>query len=85
MILMERVAPMPDVEVAVLSQSLRVDAYRICSVALSSGATMIDFKGSQFERDIILWGVHWYVAHPISYRQFEEIWVSAASRSIIRA
>ena len=23
---------------------------------------MIDFKGSQFEREIILWGVRWYVA-----------------------
>jgi transposase-like protein len=22
----------------------------------------IDFKGSHFERDIILWGVRWYVA-----------------------
>jgi putative transposase len=42
-------------------------------VALSSGATMIDFKGSQFERDIILWGVRWYVAYPISYRQLEEM------------
>ena len=34
---------------------------------------MIDFKGSQFERDIILWGVRWYVAYPISYRQLEEM------------
>jgi putative transposase len=24
---------------------------------------MIDFKGSQFEREIILWGVRWYVAY----------------------
>ena len=30
---------------------------------------MIDFKGSHFEKDIILWGVRWYVAYPISYRQ----------------
>jgi transposase-like protein len=30
---------------------------------------MIDFKGSQFEREIVLWGVRWYVAYPISYRQ----------------
>jgi putative transposase len=29
--------------------------------------------GSQFERDIILWGVRWYVAYPISYRQLEEM------------
>jgi transposase-like protein len=34
---------------------------------------MIDFKGSQFEREIILWGVRWYVACPISYRQLEEM------------
>jgi putative transposase len=34
---------------------------------------MIDFKGSQFEKDIILWGVRWYVAYPISYRQLEEM------------
>ena len=34
---------------------------------------MIDFKGSQFERDIILWAVRWYVAYPISYRQLGEM------------
>jgi transposase-like protein len=34
---------------------------------------MIDFKGSQFEREIILWGVRWYVAYPISYRHLEEM------------
>jgi putative transposase len=34
---------------------------------------MVDFKGSQFERGIILWGVRWYVACPISYRQLEEM------------
>ena len=32
---------------------------------------MIDFKGSYFERDVILWGVRWYVAYPMSYRQLE--------------
>src|SRR5215470_7491723 len=34
---------------------------------------MMNFKGSQFEREIILWGVRWYVAYPISYRQLEEM------------
>ena len=34
---------------------------------------MLDFKGSQFEREIILWAVRWYVAYPISYRQLEEM------------
>jgi putative transposase len=35
--------------------------------------TMIEFKGSHFEREVILWGVRWYVAYPISYRQLEEM------------
>jgi transposase-like protein len=26
-----------------------------------------------FEKEIILWGVRWYVAYPISYRQLEEM------------
>jgi len=34
---------------------------------------MIEFKGSHFERDVILWGIRWYVAYPISYRQLEEM------------
>jgi transposase-like protein len=36
-------------------------------------SVMIDFKGSHFERDVILWGVRWYVAYPMSYRQLEEM------------
>jgi len=34
---------------------------------------MMNFKGSQFEREIILWAVRWYIAYPISYRQLEEM------------
>ena len=34
---------------------------------------MIDFKGSHFEREIVLWSVRWYMAYPISYRQLEEM------------
>jgi hypothetical protein len=34
---------------------------------------MIEFKGSHFERDVILWAVRWDVAYPISYRQLEEM------------
>jgi len=34
---------------------------------------IIDFKGSHLERDLILWGVRWYVAYPMSYRQLEEM------------
>ena len=33
----------------------------------------IDFKGSQFERAVILWGVRWDVAYPLSYRPREEM------------
>ena len=33
----------------------------------------MNFKGSQFEREIILWAVRWYRAYPISYRQLEEM------------
>jgi transposase-like protein len=36
-------------------------------------AVAIEFKGSHFEQDIIRWGVRWYVAYPISYRQPEEM------------
>ena len=33
----------------------------------------IAFKGNHFERDVILWGVRWYVAYPLSYRQIGEM------------
>ena len=33
----------------------------------------MDFKGSHFEKEIILWGIRWYVAYPLSYRQLEEM------------
>src|ERR1700709_601765 len=34
---------------------------------------MIGVKGSHFGRGVILWGIRWYVAYPISYRQLEEM------------
>jgi putative transposase len=33
----------------------------------------VDFRGSHFEKEIILWGVRWYVAYLLSYRQLEEM------------
>src|SRR5262245_45173334 len=33
---------------------------------------MISFKGAHFPKDIILMGVRWYVAYPLSYRHVEE-------------
>jgi transposase-like protein len=43
------------------------------SNGFSRRVAMIEFKGSHFERDVILWAVRWYVAYPISYRQLEEM------------
>ena len=34
---------------------------------------MIDFKSHRFEQDIILTGVHWYLAYPLSYRNLKEM------------
>ncbi len=34
---------------------------------------MGNFKGSQFEREILLWAVRWDVAYPLSYRQLQEM------------
>jgi putative transposase len=34
---------------------------------------VIDFEGSHFEREIVLWSVRWCVAYPISDRQLEEM------------
>lgn len=33
----------------------------------------MDCKGAHFEKAIIPWGVRWYMAYPISYRQREEM------------
>jgi putative transposase len=37
------------------------------------GGTMIKFKGSHFEQEVVLWGVRWYVAYTVSYRRLEEM------------
>ena len=34
---------------------------------------MIDFKGAQFPKDVILFAVWFYVRFPVSYRDLEEI------------
>src|SRR3954451_14873700 len=48
-------------------------ACKLVGISFSGQPTMIEFKGSHFERDVILWAVRWYVAYPISYRQLEEM------------
>ena len=34
---------------------------------------MVSFKGAHFAKDIILVGVQWYIAYPLSYRHVEEL------------
>ena len=59
----------------VLSQSWPAGLHGLGSEAAVSAdqPIMIEFKGSHFERDVILLAVRWYVAYPISYRQLEEM------------
>jgi hypothetical protein len=33
----------------------------------------VSFKGAHFPQDIILMGIRWYVAYPLSYRHVEEL------------
>jgi putative transposase len=33
-----------------------------------AGRAVIEFKGSHFEREVILWGVRWYMVYRINYR-----------------
>ena len=44
---------------------------------------MIEFKGSHFEREVILWGIRWYVAYPTVIGSLRKCWKSAASRLTI--
>jgi putative transposase len=61
-------------DVLVLSQTLPTDPLGVrLPATVLAGEQMIEFKGSHFERDVILWAVRWYVAYPISYRQLEEM------------
>jgi transposase-like protein len=36
-------------------------------------AQMISFKGAHFPQEIMLMGVRWYVAYPLSYRHVEDL------------
>lgn len=59
----------------VLSQVFFSGLFRYALLVLmrERSGGMIGFKGSHFEKDIILWGIRWYVAYPISYRHLEEM------------
>src|SRR5947208_11151470 len=43
------------------------------SASWGSTTMAISFKGAHFPQDIILMGVRWYVAYPLSYRHVEEL------------
>src|SRR5262245_40840355 len=59
--------------------NLHVRRFVLWSLPVTYGAqrgrtTMaISFKGAHFPQDIILMGVRWYVAYPLSYRHVEEL------------
>jgi len=42
----------------------------------------ISFKGAHFPKDIILMGVRWYVAYPLSYRHVEEALIGFQGRGL---
>jgi transposase-like protein len=42
----------------------------------------ISFKGAHFPKEVILMGVRWYVAYPLSTRHVEELMEERGSRSI---
>src|SRR5713226_3928080 len=43
------------------------------SASWGSATIAISFKGAHFPQDIILMGVRWYLAYPLSYRHVEEL------------
>jgi transposase-like protein len=44
----------------------------------------VSFQGAHFPKDIILMGVRWYVAYPLSTRYVEALMRNAACRSMTR-
>jgi DDE domain len=58
----------------------RPASLKLLATVSADQQAMIEFKGSHFERDVILRALHWYVAYPISDRQLEETMTSTASR-----
>jgi hypothetical protein len=57
----------PDGAQATRLPSVRGHNNRICRKVRGQQA-MIEFKGSHFEQDVILWAVHCYAAYTINYR-----------------
>jgi hypothetical protein len=56
----------------VLSQTLSSKRLAVLLLErIQRDGTMIEFKGSHFEREVVMWGIRWYVAYPISYRRLQ--------------
>lgn len=59
--------------------NFHLSRFRVCSPSVAQGdkrgrATMaVSFKGAHFPQDIILMGVCWYVAYPLSTRHVEDL------------
>src|SRR5262249_28961799 len=66
-----------EVLLVVLSQIFIRGAFGVCSLLIMTQAeereTMISVKGAHFPQEIILMGVRWYLAYPLSYRHVEEL------------
>jgi len=54
-------------------RNFRYDLLLKPSLEQRGRARMISFKGAHFPQDIILTGVHWYLAYPLSTRHVEEL------------
>src|SRR5712691_377623 len=62
-----------------ICRNFHLRRFEVCSPSVSNGAkrggeTMaVSFKGAHFPKEIILMGVRWYVAYPLSTRHVEEL------------
>lgn len=45
---------------------------------------MVDFKGAQFPKSVILYAVFFYVRYPVSYRDLQEILAERGTQSIMQ-
>src|SRR4029453_12270520 len=59
--------------------SFHLRRFAVCSPSMTNGASWgrttmaVSFKGAHFPQEIILMGVRWYLAYPLSYRHVEEL------------
>src|SRR5262245_28867325 len=62
-----------------LCRNFSLRRFAVCSPAVSNGASCgratmaVSFKGAHFPTEVILMGVRWYVAYPLSTRHVKEL------------